>query len=214
MVAEKKTAQRLDGRTARARATRARIVAAATELFSTTGYAATSIEAIAAATGVGVQTVYYGFSTKRNILTAALDQAIAGDDEPVATLDRPWANAALAATDPREQLRGQVDGAAAIYARAAVLLDAVRSAAATEPDLAQVWRTNIEQRRIVQRAFIAALSRKTTLRDGITVDAATDIALTILSPETYHLLVATCGWSTRRWRAWAVDALVRQLTDL
>ena len=207
------THKRVDGRAARARATRARILNAATELFATGGYATTSIEAIAGAAGVGVQTVYYTFGTKRAILTAALDQAIAGDDEPVSTLDRPWAVAALATADPGEQLRQQVDGAAAIYARAVTLLDVVRSAAATDPDLAQVWRTNIEQRRAVQRVFAEALARKTPLRNGMSVEEAADIALAVLSPETYRLLVNDCGWSEDRWRAWATDALVRQLID-
>jgi AcrR family transcriptional regulator len=212
-AARKNTAQQIDGRTARARATQARIVDTATDLFTTAGYAATSVEAIAKAAGVGVQTVYYTFGTKRAILTAALDRAIAGDDEAVATLDRPWAAAALSATDPADQLRLQVAGAGAIYCRAAALLDVVRSAAATEPDLAEVWRTNVDQRRTVQRAFTQALASKTSLR-GLTVNQAADIALATLSPETYNLLVNNCGWTPARWHTWAVSALIRQLTDL
>lgn len=203
-----------DGRTARARATQARIVAAATGLFVTAGYAATSVETIAAAAGAGVQTVYYAFGTKRAILAAALDRAVAGDDEPVSTLERPWTRQALAACDPVEQLRLQVAGAADIYVRAAALLDVVRSAAATDADLAQVWDTNIEQRRTVQRAFAAALARKATLRSGLTIDDAADIALAILSPEIYNLLVTGRSWTPARWETWALDALIRQLTDL
>ena len=204
---------RVDGRTARARATRARIVAAATDLFTTTGYAATSIEAIAKAAGVGVQSVYYTFRTKRAVLATTLDEAVAGDDEPVATLDRPWATTALSAADPAEQLRLQVAGAATIYRRAAVLLDVVRSAAATDPELAELWRTNIDQRRHVQRAFAAALARKAPTR-GLTVNQMADIALATLSPETYHLLVNECGWTPDQWQNWATDALIRQLTNL
>jgi AcrR family transcriptional regulator len=206
--------RRVDGRTARARATRARIVAAATELFTTAGYAATSVETIAATARVGVQTVYYAFGAKRAILAAALDRAVAGDDEPVTTLERPWARQALAAGNPVEQLRMQVAGAADIYARAAALLDVVRSAAATDLDLAQIWETNLEQRYIVQHAFATALARKTALRAGLTIDDAADIALAVLSPEIYNLLVTGRGWTPTRWRTWALDALTRQLTDL
>lgn len=206
--------RQVDGRTARARATRARIVAAAAGLFITAGYAATSVETIAATAGVGVQTVYYAFGTKRAILAAALNQAVAGDDEPVTTLERLWARQALAAGDPIEQLRLQVAGAADIYARAATLLDVVRSAAATDTDLAQIWVTNIEQRHTVQHAFATALARKTALRSGLTAGAAADIALAILSPETYNLLVTGRGWTPTRWKTWALDALIRQLTDL
>ncbi|MEV4364880.1 TetR/AcrR family transcriptional regulator [Nonomuraea sp. NPDC049625] len=209
-MAETKTGK-IDGRTARARLTRSRIIEAATGLFTTAGYATTSVEAIAEKAGVGVQTVYYAFGTKRAILTEALDRAVAGDDEPVPTLERPWLRQALATPDPVDQLRLQVAGAAAIYARAAALLDVVRSAAATDPDLAQVWRTNLEQRHTVQLTLAEALAGKTTLRHS--VDEAADIALAVLSPETYHLLVTGRAWTPQRWEHWACDALTCQLLD-
>lgn len=202
-----------DGRAARARATRTRITTAATDLFTTAGYTTTSITAIAAKAGVSEQTVYYAFSTKRAILATALDQAVAGDDETVPTLERPWARAAIDDPDPTGQLRRQVAGAADIYLRAAPLLDVVRSAT-TDPDLAEIWATNIQQRLTVQRVFADALARKTPLRDGLTAEAAADIALAVLSPETYNLLVHTRGWSHGRWRDWAVDALIGMLTTL
>ncbi|MEY9211808.1 helix-turn-helix transcriptional regulator [Thermobifida halotolerans] len=202
-----------DGRAARARATRARILAAATRLFTASGYTATSIGAIAAEAGVGEQTVYYSFGTKRAVLTRALDVAVAGDDAPVPTLERPWVRAALDTPDPAEQVRLQVAGAGDIHLRAAPLLDVVRSAAATDPDLAEVWNTNVEQRHTVQRVLAEALARKAPLRGGMGVDDAADIALALLSPETYHLLVRVRGWTHERWRSWAADALLRQLLD-
>ncbi|MFD0883963.1 TetR/AcrR family transcriptional regulator [Streptosporangium algeriense] len=201
-----------DGRTARARSTRARITAAATDLFTTAGYSATSITAIAHRAGVSEQTVYYAFGTKRAILTTALDLAVAGDDEPIPTLERPWVHDALADPDPLRQLHRQVAGAGDIYLRAAPLLDVVRSAATTDPDLAEVWTTNLRQRLTVQRVFADALARKAALRDGLTAEAAADIALALLSPETYNLLVKDQGWTHQRWHDWAADALVRLLT--
>ncbi|UBU08926.1 TetR/AcrR family transcriptional regulator [Nonomuraea gerenzanensis] len=203
-----------DGRAARARSTKARIIAAATELFTTHGYAATSVTAIAAEAAVGEQTVYYAFGHKRAILSAALDVAVAGDDEPVPTLDRPWARAAIADPDPLAQLRRQVSGAAEILLRAARLLDVVRSAAITDPDLAGVWDTNVRQRLTVQRVFADALAGKTALRAGLTPETAADIALATLSPETYNLLVHGRGWSAEQWRDWALDALTGMLTTL
>ncbi|MFB4289674.1 TetR/AcrR family transcriptional regulator [Nonomuraea sp. ATR24] len=201
-----------DGRTARARSTRARIVTAAAELFTTAGYTTTSITAIAAKAEVSEPTVYYSFGTKRAILTTALDLAVAGDDEPIPTLERQWVRDALADPDPLGQLRRQVAGAADIYLRAAPLLDVVRSAATTDPDLAEVWAANLQQRLTVQRVFTDALARKTTLRDGLTAEAAADVALAVLSPENYNLLVNHRGWSHQQWQDWAVDALTRLLT--
>ncbi|MFC7713477.1 TetR/AcrR family transcriptional regulator [Nonomuraea recticatena] len=154
------SASKPDGRTARARATRARVTAAATELFVAAGYGATSVNAIAARAGVGEQTVYYAFGAKRAVLTAALDVAVAGDDEPIPTLERPWVREALAEPDPVEQIRRQVEGAGAIHLRAAALLDVVRSAAASDPDLAEVWADNVDRRLTVQRVFAEALAAK------------------------------------------------------
>jgi hypothetical protein len=115
---------------------------------------------------------------------------------------------ALADPDPLGQLRRQVAGAADIYLRAAPLLDVVRSAATTDPDLAEVWATNLQQRLTVLRVFAEALTRKTALRDELTAEAAADIALALLSPETYNLLVNDRGWTHRRWQDWAADVLV------
>lgn len=200
-----------DGRTARARATKAKIVRAATELFVAEGYSATSMTAIATRAGVGEQTVYYALGNKRAILTAALDQAIAGDDEPVPTLERSWTADALADPDPVRQLRAQARGAAAILERVAPLLDVVRGAAAIDAELADIWATNIAQRGTVQRTFAAALATKTQLCDGLTVDEAADIMLLLLGPESYSLLVGVRGWSRERWQDWTLEALVRQL---
>ncbi|MEV2272318.1 TetR/AcrR family transcriptional regulator [Nonomuraea africana] len=209
-----KAPEREDGRTARARVTKGRIIAAATELFTTAGYTGTSIGAIAAAAGVGEQTVYYAFGTKKAILAAALDQAVAGDDEPVPTLERAWVREALADPDPRSQIRRQIAGAGDIYLRAAALLDVVRSAATTDPDLAEIWATNIQQRLTVQRVFIEELTRKTPLAGGLTVGEATDVAVALLSPETYNLLVRDRGWEHSRWQEWAATAFTSLLTTL
>jgi AcrR family transcriptional regulator len=51
-------------RTERARQTRSRMVNSAKDLLVAQGYASTTMEQIAAAAGVAVQTVFYTFKTK------------------------------------------------------------------------------------------------------------------------------------------------------
>ena len=63
---------------------------AALRLFLERGYVATTIEAIAREAAVAPATVYQAFGTKQAILARVLDQAIAGDAEPAALLDRDW----------------------------------------------------------------------------------------------------------------------------
>lgn len=206
MAAAKNTGARL----ARTAANRARMLAAARDLFTAHGYTATTMKAIADRAGMAVQTLYFTFATKRAILSELLDVEIAGDSEPVATLDRPWAAKALAAP-PAEQIRLQVAAAAGILARVSPLLEVVRSAAATDPEIAELWRTNISQRHIVQLRFADALDAKAALRPGTDAARAADIALAVLAPETYHLLVHERGWSPDAWQQWATDALLHQL---
>ena len=52
---------------------------------------------IATRAGVSLPTVELLFGTKGRLLKAAIDVAIVGDDEPVAVLDRSWAEAAVRA---------------------------------------------------------------------------------------------------------------------
>ena len=82
---------------ARTRATRRRIADA--ELFIAHGYAATTLEQIAAGAGVAAQTAYFHFGNKRTVLQQAVDVAAVGDDEPVAMLERPWLEEARAERD-------------------------------------------------------------------------------------------------------------------
>ncbi|WP_331771095.1 TetR/AcrR family transcriptional regulator (plasmid) [Embleya sp. NBC_00888] len=197
-------------RAAKAAANRARMLGAARELFIARGYVATTMAAIATEAGVAVQTLYFTFATKRAILAELLDVAVTGDAEPIATLDRPWVAEALAAA-PVTQIRLQVVATAGILARVGPILEVVRSAAAVDPEIAQLWRTNIAHRHTVQLHLAEALAAKTDLRAGLDAARAADLALAVLAPESYHLLVHDRGWSPEAWQVWAADALVLQL---
>src|SRR4029453_15052233 len=89
----------------KARANRRRMRAAALTLFTDRGYAATSMQAIADEAGMAVQTLYFTFGSKSALLKEMLDVAVAGDEEPVPTLERPRVRAAIADPDPVLQLR-------------------------------------------------------------------------------------------------------------
>ncbi|SUD48457.1 Rut operon repressor [Nocardia otitidiscaviarum] len=204
------TAKTTGVRAARASANRTRMLSAARELFTTRGYTATTMKAIAEQAGMAVQTLYFTFATKRAILTELLDVEIAGDAEPVATLDRPWFAEAVAAA-PEEQLRLQAVAAGQILGRVTPLLEVVRSAAADDAEIAELWQTNLTQRHTVQARLAEALAAKTPLRGGLDAARAADIAMVVLAPETYHLLVGERGWSESAWQDWAVDALRTQL---
>jgi AcrR family transcriptional regulator len=184
---------------------------AALRLFREQGYAATPMQAIADEAGVAVQTLYFTFGTKRALLSEILDIAIAGDEEPVATLDRPHVQALLDDPDPVAQLRGQARVTRTVYERLAPALEVVRGAATADPDLAALWERSIQQRATVMERFIAALAAKTALRDGMDQTTAVDIALALQSPELIMFLTGQRGWSPEKYEQWLANALISEL---
>src|SRR5260370_37497868 len=102
--AEVKRAYQSTLRGAPAESPREAVIGAAGRLFTERGYAATSIEEIAAAAGVSRATVFTSVGGKAKLLKTALDVAIVGDDEPIALPDRPRSKAIRAEPDPRKYL--------------------------------------------------------------------------------------------------------------
>jgi AcrR family transcriptional regulator len=198
-------------RAEKAQANRHRMRTAAQTLFSSRGYSATSMQAIADEAGMAVQTLYFTFGTKRALLSELLDVAIAGDDEPVPTLERPQVLAAINDPDPVAQLHEQARFAREIYERVAPVLQVVAHAAPGDHEIHELWMTNNAQRAVVMERMIAALAGKTPLRDGLDVAMATDIALGLQSPELYQFFTTRRRWSPSRWEQWTADALVTQL---
>ena len=76
-------------RTLQAAQTRDEVLRAASRLFSDTGWAGTTLAAIAAAAGVSVETIYKGFGSKKALLREAMDVAIVGDTAPLPYVERP-----------------------------------------------------------------------------------------------------------------------------
>ncbi|MEV4318845.1 helix-turn-helix domain-containing protein [Actinocrispum sp. NPDC049592] len=206
------TAGPVKTRSEKARETRLRMLEAAKQLFGQSGYASTKIEAIAREAGVAVQTIYFTFGNKRAILKELLDLAVAGDAEPIPTLERPWVREALTAA-PDEQLRIQVAASREIYGRVAPVLEIVRGAAAADPEVAELWRINRDQRHTVQAHLVTALAAKGALRETLTLTRAIDIAYSLLSPEIYQLLVFERGWPAQEWEAFTLRALICELLE-
>ena len=197
-----------DGRRRRAARSRQRIVRAATARFVADGYAATTIGAIAREAGVSTQTVYYDFGTKRNVLQAVLDAAIAGDDATVAVRDKAWVDELGRQTDPVAAVEQLVAASVAIVARVAPVYD-VLCHAAGEPDIAALFRANRAARRRDQRALVESLAGH--LRPGLDVDTAADAVYALVNEEVYLLLVDDCGWDLARFQAWLAAAVRHQL---
>ncbi|MER6170106.1 TetR family transcriptional regulator [Streptosporangium sp. NPDC001681] len=203
--------KRMSKRAQKAQETRRRILQAALELFVQDGYGATNLQDIAAKAGVAVQTIYFVFGNKRTLLKELVDVTIAGDDEPVATMDRPWYTGALAAGTAQDMLRAYVAGTTSVLERVAPIGKVLEAAVASDPEVAALWPNDVDPRHVVQQRAAKALVGKPGARAEMSVEEAADLLYGLLSPELYLLFVHERGWPRERWERWACQTLSAQL---
>ncbi|SDK93556.1 transcriptional regulator, TetR family [Glycomyces sambucus] len=200
-------------RAEKARATRLKILEAAERLFVEHGYGITTVQEVADAAGVAVQTVYFTFGNKRTLMKELVDLVIAGDDEAVATVDREWFTAALAAPGAAELLDRYTAGAAGILGRLAPVMKVAETAAASDPALAELWRSDEDPRYTVARRAASALVAKPDAAQGLDEASAADELYGLTSPELYLAMTRSRGWSPERWREWTLGLLVSRLCE-
>jgi AcrR family transcriptional regulator len=185
--------------------TRERMLGAARHQFAERGFSATTVEAIAEAAGVSPQTFYTAFGSKRGVLFALLDNMPAAAD-PAAL-----AKTLAAAPDAKRQLALLVDYRLRLYAGSLDVLEAVRAAAAHDPDVAAVWSEGEERRRRNQQALLSSWHAQGDFRPGLTRRRADDVLWAMTGPDVYRLMVVERGWGRKAIRDWLVDLLTREL---
>jgi AcrR family transcriptional regulator len=172
---------------------------AATSAFLERGWVGTTVRGVAAAAGVSVPAVEQAFGTKARLLKAAIDVAVAGDDEPVPVRDRGWVEAGTT-----------VDTVAGILAaaqqRSAGLVLAVFEGAATDPALAELADELTEQRLRTASWLVETLT-------GRASEEAVDTLWVLMDPAVFDRLVRRRGWSVPRYRDWFAATVERLLIE-
>jgi len=191
--------------------TRQAVLGAARELFIAHGYTATTVDEIAGRAGVSKPTVFAAAGSKQAILKQLRDIALAGDDEPVPVAQRPWYREALAEPDPRRGLRLYARNATAIHRRSADMHEVLKSAAASDRDLRDLWRASEDERRGGAAIVVDALLQKSPLKAGLDRAAAIDIVWVLTSSDIFWRLVRTRRWSDAQFESWLGDTLGEQL---
>ena len=157
-----------------------------------------------------MQTVYYLFGTKRNVLSAVLDMTIAGDVEPVPVMDRPWIDRFTAEPNAAGAIGLLAEEAVVIVARTAPIYEVIRTAAA-DPEVGVLLAHNRRRRRTDQRRLVEMLADAGHLRPGLDVATASDVFYAVMNEEVFELLVTDCGWDVERFRRWATSLMIQQL---
>lgn len=194
-----------------ARRTRQAIVRAATDLFLADGYVATSLADVAAAAGTARPTVSAVFGSKPALLRAVLDQALAGDDEPVPVAERPWFRPVWDAPTQVAALEAYAEVCRVIAARAARLFEVVRRAADSAPEAADLWQALQDNRRAGAAMVVHHVRRLGPLDRQLSVQRATDLLWFFNDPAHYSALVVDRGWAERRFVGWLADQMKHAL---
>lgn len=197
----------------KAEATRRRILTAAQGLLAERGYAGTTMQAIADVAGVAVQTVYFVFHTKGELVRQLLLALGADAGEPVETMERDWVHEAMTDPDGHRTIALMVEHGNDIYARVVPFWPAIRQGAATEPEIASVWEGIVQQRRAGIRRIMTSLADREHLRSDVDVGRAADIMYGLQRPETYATFVDECGWTPENYKAWSYRLLCDQLLE-
>jgi AcrR family transcriptional regulator len=178
--------------------TRQAIIAAAINLFRDRGWAATTLPMIAGEAGTAVDTIYSTFGSKSNLLIAAVDVAIVGDDEEAAMIDRPDFGQ-LGTGRKIERLRAGVHFTVGVYQRSVPLLRALQEAAASDEAARARLTQYDDDRREVTAAGLALILR------GEVAEKVVDALWALVSPEVFTYLTEGRGWSIANTEDWLVE---------
>lgn len=189
-----------------AQETRRQIVAAAAVLLAERGYANTTIDAIADAAGVAVQTIYTSVGNKRAVLWAVLEGAVAGDDAPRTVLQRFRAELA-GVDDPRERLHRATRFGRRLMERSVDVRRLMRDAAAADTEVAAAVREAENLRHRDATHMVRVIVGERGFAVGMDARTAADLWFALTSYELYELLVRDRGWSVARYEKWITRTL-------
>jgi AcrR family transcriptional regulator len=178
--------------------TRRVIIDAAIKLFRGQGWSATTLQTIAAEAGTAVDTIYATFGSKSNLLMAAVDVAIVGDDEEAAMVDRP--DFSLLGKGRRaERIRAGVHFTVGVYRRSVPMLRALQEAAASDEAASARLAQYDEDRRNVMVAGLALMLGSPAPEELV------DGLWALVSPEVFIMLTEGRRWSIDRTESWLAE---------
>ena len=189
--------------------TRTEILEAAQRLFLSDGYAQTTVAAIADVAGVSVETIYKTFGGKPGLVRAIQAHALAGAGPVPAYLRSDEMR--LSERDPRQVIRNWGTLTTEVAPRVSPILLLIRSAAASDPDMAVLHDEVVQERLRRMELNARHLYERGDLRAEISLAEARDVLWTYSSPELYELLVLRQRWPLERYGRFIAEAMIAAL---
>jgi AcrR family transcriptional regulator len=204
--------KRLGGAVSRrdqAERTRKKILDSAYDLFCAVGYEAATMQQVAAAADVSVQSVYLNFRTKARLLSEVENRVILGDQPEERWREQPWLRAIREETDARKLIDLFVDVDTDIKGRIAPFVAAV-GAPMLSNDPARVSARDRGRDEFFE-VFIDRLADLDALRSDLTATRALDIVRAVDTAEAFIDLTIRRGWTAAEWSSWLKRLLAQQL---
>jgi AcrR family transcriptional regulator len=187
------------------------MIRAAHRLFLEQGYEATTMQQVADAAGVAVQTMYYTFKTKAQLLAEVETFTVLGDRPRTEWRESDLVARLEAARTAAELIAAFVAADTEIKSRLAPFVAAVGSALPSDPETVAGRERGREQ---FFGLFVERLARLGTFRPGMTAKRALDILLAVNSLPTFIELTTRRGWTRGQWRTWLTHTIETQFLGL
>lgn len=200
-------------RQAQARARRMAVVAAAHEMFEKDGYRTTTVAGIAHRARVSPEMVYKSFGSKAALAKAVFDVALAGDDEPVAVMDRPAMLAVREEPAARRKVALFVEGLVQRLQRSARVTIMVRDGRHVDDSLGPVWTALQQEGLTGMERFGRQLLDTGQVRKDLGLAEVRDLLWNYLAIDHFERLVLQQGWTIERFAAWLTRAITSSLVD-
>lgn len=191
--------------------TRTAILDAAIALFAEKGWVATTIAAIASKAGVSPETVYARFGNKKTIAHELVVRAMRADQPDTPMMQQARRAMVLQNTDGGDIIDGFAADISELLARVAPILAAVRAAAETDTEMAELYADLHQARRRNLGTLIDRLDRSGALRPGLDIELAKDTLWSVASPELWLLRLTQLGATPESNRDWIRTTLRRLL---
>lgn len=206
-----KRAYRSPRRAKQAEATRAAILDTADRMFRAEGWIASTIVAIARDAGISPETIYAHFKNKRAIAQELIIRATRGSQPDTPMMQQEHRTRMLGLGDAGLIIDAFAADISQVLTRGAPILAVVRSAAETDPEMAELYADLHRSRARNFGTLIAALERLGALREEVDGEAALGTVWSITSPELWLLRLGLFGATPQTNEDWIRTSLRRLL---
>lgn len=196
-------------RRAAADATHRRAVRASGEVFTEQGFAATSLAEVAERAGVSVETIKKRFGTKRQLLAAWFDSAVAGE-AGVAVVDSSWVAELRRVAALEDRVAIAAAAVTATHRRAAPALTVAAAAAHADTEIADWWADERKRRRHDVEAIVPLVLGDVT--PVVPREQLVDAVYAVSEAHTFLVLTNELGWPDDRYRRWLDDQFRHLIT--